>query len=185
MKPSVDVILQSVQRWFEQVVLGLNLCPFAHKPQREGRIKFSVSMADSTSACLQDLSLNLRKLDQQDDIETLVLICGNFLDDFDDYNQFLDLADQLLASEGWEGIYQIASFHPDYCFEGNKPDDRANWTNRSPYPLLHLIREDSISRAVASHPDVDAIPAMNIERLETMSDDEFTTLFPDSQKKPG
>jgi len=170
-------ILRAVERWFEQVVLGLNLCPFAHKPQHEGRIRFELSMADSVESALSDLYRHLLNLERQPEIETTVMICGNLLDDFADYNQFLDLADQLLAQQDWEGLFQIASFHPDYRFAGSAEDDRANWTNRSPYPLLHLIREESITQAVASHPDVNSIPPTNIQRLEQLSEAEMAALF--------
>ena len=172
-----SAIIKSVQSWFEQTVLGLNLCPFAHKPHKQGSIRFELSHAGSDETCLGDIYRNLLKLDQHPEIETLVLICADYLDNFDDYNQFLNLADQLLEQQGWEGEYQIASFHPDYCFAGCDTDDRANWTNRSPYPLFHLIREQSISRAKATHPDVQGIPQTNIETLEKLSDGEMKRLF--------
>lgn len=188
MAPSEGDILRAVEHWFEQVVLGLNLCPFAHKPHREGRIRFELSMADTVESALSDLYRHLLTLEHQPEIETTVMIYGNLLENFADYNQFLDVADRLLAQQGWEGIFQIASFHPDYRFAGSAKDDRANWTNRSPYPLLHLIREESITQAVASHPDVNSIPLSNIQRLEQMNDAEMAAVFdkriPDT-KKPG
>ncbi len=173
-----EIALQSVQRWFEQAVLGLNLCPFAHKPQHEGRIEFIVSDADSDEACLSELYLNCLKLDQHTEIETLVMICARHLSHFEAYNRFLDLADGLLIQEGWEGIYQLASFHPDYVFTDTQPDARANWTNRSPYPLLHLIREESVTRAVEAHPDVDSIPQTNIKMLNQLSESRMQQIFP-------
>ncbi len=177
MKQKDAIIIHSVQRWFEKAVLGLNLCPFAHKPQRQGGIRFELSFAASDEECLSDIYLNLMKLDQHPEIETLVLICASYLENFEHYNQFLNLADHLLQTEGWEGIYQIASFHPDYCFAGSHEDDRVNWTNRSPYPLFHLIREQSIEAAVASHPDVSQIPTDNIQTLNGLSDEKMWEIF--------
>lgn len=177
MKKSGQEILDSVIYWFEKAVLGLNLCPFAAKPYRQGVIRFEISMAANDETCLTDLLVNLNLLDEQADIETLVLIIPDHLNLFSDYNQFLDLADALLEQQGWTGTYQIASFHPDYVFANCDEDDRANWTNRSPYPLLHLIRESSINKAVESHPDINAIPQRNIELLRSLSDEEMKEIF--------
>ena len=111
------------------------------------------------------------------DDETLLLICPYHLQDFSDYNQFLSLAEQLLQQEGWSGIYQIASFHPDYLFADTTEDDKANWSNRSPYPLLHLIRESTLSAAVDAHPQIELIPQRNIETLRALSDQSMQKIF--------
>ncbi|MCK5663511.1 MAG: DUF1415 domain-containing protein [Thiotrichaceae bacterium] len=177
MKTSDQETLGSVIRWFEKVVLGLNLCPFAAKPYRQGAIRFELSQATNDETCLTDLLVNLNLLDDQLEIETLVVIIPNHLKLFSDYNQFLDLTDAMLEQQGWMGIYQIASFHPDYVFADCDVDDRANWTNRSPYPLLHLIRESSINKAVDSHPDINAIPQRNVELLRSLNDAEMKKLF--------
>jgi len=133
--------IATVIGWFEHMVLGLNLCPFANKPYREGAVLFTVSDATSEETCLMDLQAQLQRLDDDAAIETIVLICPQVFPVFEDYNQFLDLADLLLQQQGWTGIYQVASFHPDYVFADCEPSDQANWTNRSPYPLLHLLRD--------------------------------------------
>lgn len=177
MKISEQVAVQSVKRWFEKAVLGLNLCPFAARPYQSDAIVFELSHAHNDEHCLIDLYLNLYRLDRQPDIETIVLICPYHLIQFDHYNQFLALAENLIEQEGWAGIYQIASFHPDYRFEGSEQHDRANWTNRSPYPLLHVLRENSISLAVDAHENIDAIPDRNIKTLNYLSDDEMQTIF--------
>ena len=174
---SENSVFDSVIHWFEKSVLGLNLCPFAAKPYREGGIRFVSSSAQTDVDCLTDLFDCLNQLDQQPDIETMVLICPHHLQDFSDYNQFLDYCDALLEQQGWSGIYQIASFHPDYQFAENLPDDRANWTNRSPSPLLHLIREASISRAVAAVANSAAIPARNIQTIEALSEAQMIEIF--------
>ena len=176
-------VLDSVTVWFEKSVLGLNLCPFAAKPYRDGSIRFALTSAQTDEDCLNDLLLCLQQLDQQPEIETMVLVCSCHLQDFSDYNQFLDHCDALLEQEGWSGIYQIASFHPHYQFADSQPGDRANWTNRSPYALLHLLREASISKAVAAVPDSAKIPARNIATLENLTDARMMEIFGSDQSK--
>ncbi|MDJ0832814.1 MAG: DUF1415 domain-containing protein [Gammaproteobacteria bacterium] len=177
MKASEKIIVDSVIRWFEQAVLGLNLCPFAHRPYQQHAIHFELSDARDDSACLGDLYLHLRELDHNPAIETLIMICPYHLQQFADYNQFLSLADKLLYEEGWSGVYQIASFHPDYQFADAPAADKANWTNRSPYPLFHLIRESMLSAAIQSHPDPEGIPERNITTLRGLSDENMKQIF--------
>lgn len=177
MKVADKVAVHSVKRWFEKAVLGLNLCPFAARPYQSDAIEFELSHAQNDDHCLIDLYLNMYRLDQQPDIETIVLICPYHLTQFSHYNQFLSLAENLVEQEGWAGIYQIASFHPDYRFEGSEQHDRGNWTNRSPYPLLHLLREGSISLAVESYQNINAVPERNIKTLDNLNDDEMRTIF--------
>ena len=183
MKKEDLVIIDSVINWFEKAVLGLNLCPFAAKPYKQGSICFELSKSIDDESCLIDLFLNLQKLDQQPEIETLVLIIPRHFKSFTDYNQFLTLADNLLDKQGWGGIYQVASFHPDYIFADSDIKDRANWTNRSPYPLLHLIRENSISKAVDKHPDIDNIPRRNAEVLRSLNEIEMREIFGERSNK--
>lgn len=177
MKLKDPVIMHSVIDWFEKAVLGLNLCPFAAAPYKQGAIEFRICHAEKDESCLTDLFLNLTLLDQNPDIETLVMICPNHLMQFTDYNQFLTLAENLLEQEGWGGKYQIASFHPDYRFADTQKDDRENWTNRSPFPLLHLIREASISRAVAASRCIDEIPESNIQTLRKLKEKDLVKIF--------
>lgn len=177
MKLTDQVFINSVRRWFEKAVLGLNLCPFAFKPYKEGAIHFELSHATDDESCLTDLYFYLNKMVQDESIETIILICPHHLIHFDEYNQFLALAELLLDQEGWAGVFQIASFHPDYCFEGVRQDDRANWTNRSPFPLLHLIREKSISRVIDSNANVEQVPHANIERLNSLDYDTMREIF--------
>ena len=177
MKEVDQIVVDSVISWFEDSVLGLNLCPFAAKPYRQGSIHFELSDASDDESCLIDLLLMLNKLVQQADIETLVLIIPQHFTSFTDYNDFLNLADELLEQQDWLGIFQIASFHPDYIFADSDINDQANWTNRSPYPLLHLIRESSIDKAIESHPAIDEIPERNINLLRSMNDKELKEIF--------
>ncbi len=172
----IDVV-NSVKSWFEKSVLGLNLCPFAAKPHQEGSISFELSKANSDESCLTDILLMLKKLEQQTDIETMVLIIPDHLQNFDDYNQFLSLVDELLIQQNWEGVFQVASFHPDYVFADTDVNDQSNWTNRSPCPLLHLIRESSINEVVKHNSDLDKIPLRNIEVMRSLSAQQMKDIF--------
>ncbi len=160
-------------------MLGLGLCPFAGEHWRAGRVRLTVTAATSERVLLEDLQVELTILATTDSslIETTVLIVPNLLREFSDYNQFLDLADALIKEQGWAGHFQIASFHPGYQFEGTKYDDLENLTNRSPFPLLHLLREDSISRALAEHPNPDQIPLTNIVTLRALSEESRQEIF--------
>ena len=154
--------LQHVRRWLEEVVIELNLCPFAKRELNNERIRFTLSDARDEESLLADLQHELDYLKSHAEIETSLLVHPQVLQGFSEYNQFLDLADALLESLDLIGVLQIASFHPDYQFAETAFDDVENYTNRSPYPLLHILREESLSRAVDSHPDVGQIPQDNI-----------------------
>lgn len=182
---NIDQIKQATQHWLEQVVIGLNLCPFAAKPNRLKQIRIEVCAADEKESEFENeilacIEAELKELDthKPDILETTLIVLPNALSNFDDYNQFLDYAEFLLKRGGWEGTYQIASFHPDYCFADTYPEDDENLTNRSPYPTLHLIREASLEEAIRKYPDTEMIPEVNIERVESLTDKEKTKLFP-------
>ncbi len=179
--PASDTdIQQAVDTWLRQVVIGLNLCPFAAKPASEGRVRFQVSHAVDEASLLTDLEAELQRLDvtPPGELETILVIVPDYLQDFFDYCQFLNWTDTWLKRNNWRGIYQIASFHPNYCFAGAEPEDPENLTNRSPYPILHLIREESLSRALAFFPDIDNVPERNRQRISILSSDERRRLFP-------
>ena len=160
--------LQITRNWVESVVIDLNLCPFAARELNANRVHFSLSEANTDAQLLDDLHRELLELDQNSSIETTLLIHPEVLQEFADYNQFLDLADALLQQMNFEGIYQIASFHPEYQFSDTVADEVSNYTNRSSYPMLHLIREKSLEKAVAAYPDAEQIPVRNIDLLEQM-----------------
>jgi len=172
-----DEIIESVRLWVERLVIGLNLCPFAKRELVKERIRFTVSDAESEEHLLHDLQHELELLSQDDTIETTLLIHPRVLTDFYDYNQFLNLADDLLAQMQLEGRFQIASFHPHYQFGGTQPEDVENYTNRSPYPMLHLLREDSLEKAIESHPDSDQIPQRNIDLMQDMGTEKIRALL--------
>lgn len=170
----------AVVRWLNEVVIGLNLCPFASKPTRENRVRFFVSLAVGDESLLQDLQQEMELLDKTpaSEIETTLVIIPQHLQDFFDYNQFLNWADQLLKRNRWVGVYQLATFHPDYCFAGAAPEDAENLTNRAPYPILHIIREASLEKALDFYPDVDEVPAVNQARVGALTPAEKQALFP-------
>jgi hypothetical protein len=156
--------------WLERAVIGLNLCPFAKAVHLKNRIRYAVSAAQSPEELLADFVAELRLLQVADPstIETTLLLHPQVLGDFLDYNDFLELADAALAAEGLEGEIQVASFHPHYQFAGTGPEDIDNYSNRSPYPMLHLLREASMARAVAAFPDAGQIFERNIETLRRL-----------------
>ncbi|TKG17733.1 DUF1415 domain-containing protein [Vibrio lentus] len=171
---------QETKQWLEDVVIDLNLCPFAHKPHKKKQIKIAVSEATTEEALLEFILLELRELDSKEpeELETTLVVAKDMLGDFMDYNFCLDWVDALLKQEDYEGVYQVASFHPDYCFGGTLPEDAENLTNRSPYPTIHLIREESMERVLKHYPNPEAIPDNNIARVESLTAEEKAKLFP-------
>lgn len=149
--------------WLKSVIIEYGICPFASRELERGSIYFSVNHDTKPEQCLLHLMLECDRLDADPGIETTLLIYAEAFAKFDDYLDFLEIAESLLTEQGYEGIYQLASFHPGYRFHGSNPDDAENYTNRSPYPMLHLLREISIEQAVARHPDPENIPHHNIE----------------------
>lgn len=153
---------QVTRRWLEQVVIGLDLCPFAARELAAERVRFAECDAVEVDALLLFLATEVLSLAEDPATETTLLIFPLALSDFDDYLDFLALAQVWLEDSGLDGTFQFASFHPDYCFEGCAPDDASNYTNRSPFPVIHILREASVEKAIASHPDPDMIPRRNI-----------------------
>jgi hypothetical protein len=165
-----DDIIALTRRWLERAVIGLNLCPFAKAVLAKRQVRFAVSAARDTDALLADLIAEMQRLRDTDaaELDTTLLIHPQVLGDFLDYNAFLDVAEATLAALSLEGVLQIASFHPDYRFAGAEADDPTNATNRSPYPILHLLREDSVARAVAAFPEPDEIVQRNLATMERL-----------------
>ncbi len=161
-------IIDSIRHWLESFVIELNLCPFAKRELVKGRVRFRHSLAKTEEQLLADVQQELLLLNEDADIETTLIVHPDVLQNFDDYNQFLDLADALIEQLNLWGIYQIASFHPQYQFADTAEDDAENYSNRSPYPLLHLLREASMEREIATYQDVAQIPKRNIELMRKM-----------------
>jgi len=171
--------IAATRHWLEQAVIGLNLCPFAKAVHLKQQIRWVESPARDAQGLLGDLVHELQFLAAADPekVETTLLIHPHALNDFLDYNDFLDVADAAIDDLGLAGILQVASFHPDYRFEGTAPDDVENLSNRSPHPMLHLLREDSVARAVAAVPDTAAIYERNIETLRRLGMDGWHRLM--------
>jgi hypothetical protein len=169
-------IVAATRLWLEKAVIGLNLCPFAKAVRN--RIRYAVSRAQTPQALLDDLLRELQLLQAADpaQTETTLLIHPDVLAEFLDYNDFLDAADDAIAELGLTGVIQVASFHPHYRFEGSSPEDIENYSNRSPYPMLHLLREASVERAATSFPDVATIPDHNIATLRQLGHDGWARL---------
>ncbi|MBL4621557.1 MAG: DUF1415 domain-containing protein [Immundisolibacteraceae bacterium] len=174
---NTEQIVTITQNWVEQLVVGLNLCPFARAELVNQRIRFEVTQATDESGLLVALKAELLLLDQQPGVETSLLIHPQAVTEFGDYNQFLNLVDDLVEAGGWQGVYQVASFHPDYQFGGTEPGDAENYTNRSPYPMLHLLREASLERAIEDFGDTEQIPERNIELLEQIGSQRLAALL--------
>ena len=151
------------RRWLERVVVGLNFCPFAKRELLNQRVRVVTLDSDEeeAKAWLQALVSECEILDHDQEVGTTLILFERALREFDDYLDFVALAENLLESLNYEGTYQLASFHPDYQFDGCDADDVTNFTNRSPYPMLHILREDEVSKAVDSHPAPETIPERN------------------------
>ena len=179
----IPAIVQATQRWVERAVIGLNLCPFAKAVHVKGLIRYHVSLAEDEDQLLADLREELLRLAQcpATQIDTTVLVHPNVGEDFLHFNDFLDRAEACLAELDLEGVLQIASFHPQYQFAGTSAQDIENFTNRSPFASLHLIREDSIERAVAHYPDPDRIYEHNIQTLHALGHEGWQALWSRSE----
>jgi hypothetical protein len=165
-----DEVITATRLWVEKAVIGLNLCPFAKAVYVKNQVRFVVSEARHVDGFLEDLDRELDFLAAADPAETdtTLLIHPTLLPDFMEFNDFMVMAEGAVGEHGLEGVIQIASFHPAYQFADTEPDDIGNYTNRAPFPTLHLIREESLSRAVDSFPDVDGIYERNIETLKKL-----------------
>ncbi|MDA1029648.1 MAG: DUF1415 domain-containing protein [Bacteroidetes bacterium] len=169
--------LKPVIKWVESMVIGLNLCPFARKEWVGDRVRMMVSEARTPEDLLVDLDEEMSLLLGDSTLATTLLIHPWVLEDFSEYNQFLNVIDTLLQHRGLVGVFQIATFHPQYQFADSKPDDVENATNRSPFPILHILRERSISSAVADYPEPERIPEKNIALLKSMGPEKVQALL--------
>lgn len=174
---NADHVLGATRRWVETVVVGHNFCPFARREVETGRVRYQQITESKLKTCLEGLVSECVLLDLDKTVETTLLV---FPKGFENFNRFLDLVDlanELLVAQGYEGIYQLANFHPDYQFEGTEFDDPGNYTNRAPFPTLHLIREESMENALAAYraagKDPEAIPERNIALAESLGEEQL------------
>jgi len=178
MIPSPQQALAETRAWVDRAVIGLNLCPFAKAVEAKNQVRYVVSEATDGDALLAELRDEMNRLIAADpsEIDTTLLIHPQVLNDFLDFNDFLGAADEALEELGYEGMLQVASFHPQFQFAGTDADDLTNATNRSPYPTLHLLREESVDRAVAAFPQAEAIYENNIRTLEALGPEGWAAL---------
>lgn len=176
---SSDIVIARTRYWIEHAVVELNLCPFARKPYEGNHVRYVVSETDQADSLLDHFHRELKFLRDNDagDVETTLLIHPYVLSDFLDYNDFLGRVDALIEEEGYEGEFQVASLHPDYQFAGTQADDAENYTNRSPYPVLHLLREEGLARAIAGYARPDKIPERNIRTMERLGAERMRELL--------
>ena len=177
--PAARAAIAATEHWLKAAVIGLNLCPFAKAVQVKNQIRYVVSDATNIDALADDLVAELELLAEAnaETIDTTLIICPNVLNDFLDFNDFLDVADGIVEELELDGILQVAPFHPQFQFEGTEPDDITNYTNRSPFPTLHLLREDSVTRAVEAFPDELHIAENNIETMKKLGHAGWAALF--------
>lgn len=171
-------VLEKTKRWLEKAVIGLNLCPFAKAVYVKNQVRLVVSRARHADDLLEELDreLDLLVATPAEQIDTTLLIHPTLFDDFLDFNDFLEIAEGVVDEHGLDGVVQLASFHPKFQFEGTEPDDIGNYTNRAPFAILHLLREESIDRAVAAFPEADAIFEQNIATLEKLGHEGWKAL---------
>lgn len=163
-----QAIISQSKRWLEKVVIGLNFCPFAKKEFERQSIRYVIDSSASQKEALNTLIDELSLLDNKAEIETTLLIYEHAYQHFDDYLDWLAVASSLVEQSAYRGIYQVASFHPNYCFEGEELDDPANFTNRSPYPMLHILRESSLEKVLRHYPQPELIPQRNIDKAREL-----------------
>ena len=169
-RPSDDDVLAKTRHWLEAAVIGLNLCPFAKAVYVKNQVRLVVSQARHADDLLEELDreLDLLVATPADEIDTTLLIHPTLFEDFLDFNDFLEVADGVVDEHALEGVIQLASFHPQFQFDGTSAEDISNYTNRAPFAMLHLLREASVERAVAAFPEADAIFEQNIATLEKL-----------------
>ena len=161
-------LIATTQAWLHSFIIEHSICPFAKREADRGSIHFVASHDTDIEECIANLLLECDRLTSDVGIETTLIIYDKAIVCFNDYLEFVELAEDVLLLEDYEGVYQLASFPPDYYFEGAKLDDAANYTNRSPYPMLHLLREASLEKAIDAYPDTEAIPERNIKLLREL-----------------
>ncbi len=165
-----EQVLEKTRAWLEKAVIGLNLCPFAKAVYVKDQVRLVVSKARHADGFLEELDreLDLLVATPAEEIDTTLLIHPTLFEDFLDFNDFLEVAEGVVDEHGLEGVIQLASFHPRFQFDGTEPDDIGNYTNRAPFAILHLLREESVDKAVEAFPEADAIFEQNIATLEKL-----------------
>ncbi len=177
-----DKYITATRLWIEKTIIGYNFCPFARKPFNDDVIHYEVVDDKNTQEQLHSIVNEFHRLDQNNQIETTVIIFPTGLESYFDYLDFLDIANNLLYEEGYEGVYQLASFHPDYSFSDVDQDDASNYTNRSPFPLIHVIREASLEAVLSRYKNAEQIPEDNIQLAREKGRAVFEDILSDCRK---
>lgn len=177
MHPDAALIQQRTMNWVRDFVVAYQICPFAAHVLEQGTLTLNVLTQNDASSALKAVEDALHQMDNQPDIETMLLVIPEFLSDFLDYVDFSWQAEERMHALGYEGIYQLATFHPHYCFAGESADDVTNYTNRSPYPMLHILREASLDKAIDYYGDTQDIPEQNMATLRKLGLDKMKALL--------
>lgn len=177
MSQTDEFIIQHTLNWIRLFVIQLNICPFAKREVNRGTLKIQVSRAQTLQEALEALMVEAQRLDHEYSIETTFLVFPKLFEDFFHYLDFVDAAEARLFENDYEGIYQLATFHPDYCFADAGFDEVTNYTNRSPYPMLHLLREESVEKAIAFYGDTEQIPKTNMDSLRGLGIEEIKKIL--------
>lgn len=175
-------IIEQTKKWLSNVIIEHSICPFAQREFDNNRIHYEIIESTQLEAQLEHLILQCEALDKDSHRETSLLIFPSSLFEFEAYLDTLEIATELMAKQGYEGIYQLASFHPKYCFADSVSNDASNYTNRSPYPMLHILREASIEKALINYPDPENIPERNIELTRELGLEKMEQMLADCQK---
>ncbi len=170
-------------KWLKTFIIEFNICPFASQVESQNSIRFQLVKETDVEKRLTAVIAEYDFLDSHPETATTLVIFSNGLSCFNEYLDFFDISQQLLIQRGYEGVYQLASFHPDYCFAGSHQDDAANFTNRSPFPMLHIIREESIEKALQHYPNPEQIPDRNIELTRQLGLETLKKIFAECIKK--
>ncbi len=174
---SAEKIIQQSKTWVKDFIVAHNICPFARKEFERGSIHYEVFHKNEMAETLSRLIEMCQRLDKDSDTETVLFILPDSFSVFNDFLDLLDLANNLLHKQNYEGIYQLASFHPDYCFEGVGADDASHYTNRSPYPMLHIIRETELEKALEKYPNPETIPERNIAYCQELGNETLISIL--------
>lgn len=177
MKQEKLQIKEQTLRWLRDIVIALNFCPFAKKELLRDTIRLQVCSMHDIGKMLEQLVGQMLFLQENNDIETTLLIYPDQFSDFEEFLDFVDMAQQILQMQGMEGVFQLATFHPDYCFEGVPQDDPGNYTNRSPYPMVHILREAAVEAAIEHYPNPEQIPERNVKTAHSLGIEQLKLLL--------
>ncbi|WP_447928250.1 MULTISPECIES: DUF1415 domain-containing protein [unclassified Vreelandella] len=187
MQYSDEVVAGQTLSWVRNFIVAQNICPFAQRELERAAIRVAVVRSKKVEVALEELMNEVAWLDEHPDTETTLLVFPTLFKHFEHYLDYVELAESILVDQGYEGVYQLATFHPDYCFDGVAPDEASNYTNRSPYAMVHLLREASVEKAIAFYGDTQAIPERNIEHLTAMGSGQAERYLQDAlaEQTPG